>query len=370
MSKRRHIRIADNQPLRLGFLPETDCAPLVVAQEYGLFDKYGLEVELHSEASWRNIHDKIVFGHLDAAHAPSTLPFLIQLGLTPEKCDCVTGLVLSLQGSAITISRELWRLGVRNTTTLREQIWGDRNRKTYTFAIACPLSSQYALLCNWLRSPKNPPCTHVRIEQVPAEQLFPLLKLGYLDGFCAGEPWNSVAVQAGVGMGVATSAQLAPLHPEKILMVRREFAERRASEHERLIAGLLEACELCDEPENRGAICELLAQPRYINAPAECLEPGLVGPFGPENSSFHAPHGLHIFHHDNANEPTAAKAAWLTRQLFSFLRWRRRPAGLTGVFRRDIFRRAQRLRPISERSANAHVRRLNVQPERPALQGR
>ncbi len=345
MNARRRLKRIGGKPLRVGFLPENDCAPLVVAQELGLFKKFGLEVELHGVAGWRNIHDGIVFGHLDAAQAPGTLPFLIRLGLTPEKCDCVTGAVLSLQGSAITISRELWRLGVRDAGGLREQIWQDRNRKSYTFGVACPLSSQYAFLCQWLRSPSHPPYTHVRIEQAPAEQLFPLLKLGYLDGFCAGEPWNSIAAQAGVGACVATSAQWAPLHPEKVLVVRREFAEGRAEEHERLIAALIEACEFCDELENRALLGAMLAQPRFVNAPVEGLEPDLVGPVGAETSEFHAPHGLNIFHRGGANEPTASKANWLTSQLFSFLRWRHRPVELAGVFRPDLFRRAQKLLP-------------------------
>src|SRR3989442_8959006 len=106
------------KPLRVGFLPENDCAPIVIAHEFGLFKEYGLTVELQSQASWKHIHDRIIHGELDAAHAPGMLPFLINLGLTPEKCECVTGLVLSLQGNAITISKELWRLGVRNAITL------------------------------------------------------------------------------------------------------------------------------------------------------------------------------------------------------------------------------------------------------------
>jgi ABC-type nitrate/sulfonate/bicarbonate transport system substrate-binding protein len=327
----------------VGFLPENDCAPIVVAHEFGLFDKYDLNVEIQSQPSWKHIHDRIIHGQFDAAHAPGMLPLLINLGLTPEKCDCLTGMVLSLQGNAITLRRELWRLGVRDAVTLRERMWKDRNRKTYTFGVTCPLSSQYSLLCQWLRSVEAPPVTSVRIEFVPPEQLFPLLKLGYLDGYCAGEPWTSVAVQAGVGACVATSATLAPLHPEKVLLVRKDFAEKRADEHERLIAALIEACFFCDQPENHEAICEILARPQFVNAPIECLRPGLVGPFAPEDAHIRSLYGLNIFHRSRANAPVAAKAAWLTRRLFDFLRWNSRPAGLNGAFRPDIFRRAQRL---------------------------
>src|ERR1019366_9215745 len=270
--------VKKRRALRVGFLPEADCAPVIVAQEFGLFDRYGLTVELRSEASWRSIHNQFHQGLLDAAHAPATLPFLMTLGLTPEKRACVAGMVLSLQGNAITVSRALSRLGVRDAETMGAHVRQDRSLSNYTFGVAYPLSPQYFLLCRWLKA-ANIPTHAVRIESSPTEQMFPLLKLGYLDGYCAGEPWITIAAEAGVGECVATNSQMAPLHPEKVLMVRADFAAERGDEHERLIAALIEACYLCDQPENRPLLCRLLAQPRYVNAPADCLEPGLVGPF-------------------------------------------------------------------------------------------
>jgi len=331
------------QPLQVGFLPVNDCAPLAVAHELGLFAKYGIAVELRREHSWKTIHDKIIHLGLDAAHAPGMLPFLINLGLTPEKEPCVAGLVLSLQGNAITLSRELWHNGVRSAVSLLDQIFSERGKRTYSFGVALPFSSQYFLLRQWLKSGGVDPHGQVRIVMAPPEELFPLLKLGYLDGFCAGEPWTSVAVQAGIGVCVGTSASLAPLHPEKVLMVREDFAEKRAEEHERLIAALLEACAFCDQPENRPQLCELLARREYVNAPASCLQPGLVGPFAAEGSPVHSLSGLNIFHAYRANVPTSARAAWITGQLHDYFQWRVRPQGISDVFRSDIFRRAQKL---------------------------
>jgi two-component system, oxyanion-binding sensor len=350
--------VKSRKTLRVGFLPEADCAPVIAAQEFGLFDRYGLTVELHSEASWKHIHNKFHQGLLDAAHAPASLPFLMSLGLTPERHACVAGLVLSLQGNAITVSRALSRLGVRDAETMGAQLRRDRSLRTYTFGVACPLSPQYFLLCQWLRMANIPPHA-VRIESAPTEQMFPLVKLGYLDGFCAGEPWNTIAAEAGVGECVATSSQLAPLHPEKVLMARKDFAEERGEEHERLIAALIEACYLCDQPENRPRLCEMLAQPRFVNAPAECLEPGLVGPFGPSDSQVHALDGLSVFYRARATEPSAAKAAWLTGRLYDYLRWAPRPSGLNGVFRSDIYRRALRLVP---REINGRPKAEKLEP--------
>jgi ABC-type nitrate/sulfonate/bicarbonate transport system substrate-binding protein len=335
--------------LRVGFVPETDCAPLVVAYEFGLFREYGLEVDLQSQASWKHVHDRIVQGQLDAAHAPGILPLLINLGLTPERVESLTGLVLSLQGNAITISRELRRLGIGDAAALRELMWEDRNRKIYTFGITCPFSAQYFLFRDWLKTTPGPPCTEMRIECVPPEQLFPLLKLGYLDGFCAGEPWGSVAVQAGVGACLETSVALAPLHPEKVLMVRKDFAAKRADEHERLLAALLEACHLCEHAENRAVLCQLLAQPQYVNAPVECLEPALVGPFKLEGKRPGAVDGLHVFHRSRANEPSAAKACWLADRLFSALSSGPSKPVAGRAFRSDIFHRVQRRVPVEAR---------------------
>jgi ABC-type nitrate/sulfonate/bicarbonate transport system substrate-binding protein len=331
------------KPLQVGFLPVNDCAPLAVAHELGLFAKYGVAVELRREHSWKTIHDKIIHLNLDAAHVPGMLPFLINLGLTPEKKPCVAGLVLSLQGNAITLSRELWLRGVRDAASLREQLFAERGKRTYSFGVALPYSSQYFLLRQWLKSGGIDLHGPVRIVMAPPEELFPLLKLGYLDGYCAGEPWTSVAVQAGVGVCVGTSASLAPLHPEKVLMVREDFAEKHAEEHERLIAALLEACAFCDQPENRPRLCELLARREYVNAPVSCLQPGLVGPFAGEGSPVYSLRGLNIFHAYRANVPTSARAAWITGQLHDYFQWRVRPEGINDVFRSDIFHRAQKM---------------------------
>jgi ABC-type nitrate/sulfonate/bicarbonate transport system substrate-binding protein len=336
--------------LQVGFLPVSDCAPLVQAQESGLFAKYDLEVELQRQSSWVALRDRVVDGALDAAHAPATLPFLTNLGLESEPCECIAGMVLSLQGSAITISRTLWDQGVRSAETLREQIYRSWGKRTYTFGVVFPFSTQYFLLREWLKSGGIVPNVEVRMVVVPPAQMFPTLKLGYIDGYCVEEPWTSVAVQAGVGMCVATSAELAPLHPEKVLMVRQSFAHGRHEEHERLLAALLEACSFCDQPQNRPLLSELLAQPHYVNAPVECLEAGFAGPFESAGHRTENPLNLTLFHRHQANEPTDEKAAWIISHLYEFMEQSsllRQPQArtpvLANVFRRDVFERAKSL---------------------------
>ena len=342
MSRARLDVLKRKEPLRVGFLPVSDCAPLIYASEGGLFEKFDLEVQLHREASWATLRDKVIYGELDAAHAPATLPFLANLGLESDPCACVSAMVLSLQGNAITISRRLWENGVRGPETLREQIYKDWGKRTYTFGVVFSYSSQELLLRRWLKSAGIMPDLEVRIVAIPAAQMFPTLKLGYIDGYCVGEPWTSVAVQAGVGSCLATSAELAPLHPEKVLMVRQSFAAGRAEEHERLLAALLEACAFCDVPQNRLMLSDILAHPQYVNAPADCVHAGLVGPL--TRNGAHSFTDLTVFHRHNANDPTDEKARWIMDGLYELLQ--KSPFKMNGlggapvlknIFRRDIF---------------------------------
>ena len=332
-------------PLQIGFVPDGDCAPLAVARESGLFDKYELNVELRRETRLANIRDRMIEGELDAVHAPATLPFITNLGIDSDRCAAVTGMVLSLQGNAITISKHLWDEGVRDGKTLRDLIFRNWGKRTFTFGVVFPHSPAFLLLRRWLREGCVSP-SEVRIVVVHPAQMFPTLKLGYIDGFCAGEPWTSLAVEAEAGVCVATSRELAPLHPEKVLMVRHDFAETRASEHERLIAALIESCAFCDQPVNRPLISEMLAQPQYVNAPTDCLK-NILGDEGQEHAAADAA-PLNIFHKYNANDPTDDKAAWVLGHLYEMIEQRALPLPPSGrtpvlknVFRRDIFQRAR-----------------------------
>jgi ABC-type nitrate/sulfonate/bicarbonate transport system substrate-binding protein len=335
------------RPLRLGFVPLSDCAPLVMAHELGLFARQGLKVELKRELGWATIRDKIIYGELDAAHAVAGLPFAATLGLGSIACECVTGLVLSLHGNAITLSRNLWDNGVRDAKSLRETIVRSRGKKTYTFGVAFPFSSHNFLLRQWLASARINPDQDVRIVVVPPPQMFANLEAGNLDGYCVGEPWNSVAVQQGAGWCVATSSELAPGHVEKVLLVRRRFAEERSAEHLALIVALIEACAYCDQPENADSVIQTLRRPEYLNTTAVSLRSSMLGPFNFGHGRLEKLPGFHVFHRHGANEPSSEKAAWIMQMmlrtgLVSNPSLFQSP-GVRRIFRADIFRQAQQL---------------------------
>ena len=336
------------RPLQIGFIPDVDSAPIIVAQESGLFQKFELQVELHRETRWASIRDKVIYGDLDAAHAPATLPFIANLGLESDRCACVAGMVMSLQGNAIVVSSELRAEGVCDAATLRDLVYRKWGRRTYTFGVVFPYSPPYFLLRQWLNSGGIIPGIEVRIVVVPPAQLFPTLKLGYIDGFCGGEPWTSLAIESGSGHGIATSEEMAALHPEKVLMVRRDFAQARAAEHERLIAALLEAAAFCDDPKNIPVLSDMLSQPKYVNAPATCIASALARQ-GDANSGL-AMRTSTIFHRYNANDPSDSKAGWIVDRLYELMEENllmvppiQRIPVIRNVFRRDIYERARTL---------------------------
>jgi two-component system, oxyanion-binding sensor len=310
-----HFRAGgESQPLKVGFVPLCDSAPLIMAKELGLFKDYGLTVKLSREVGWATIRDKISFGELDAAHALAPMVFAAGLGLKGPPTDCVTALVLNLHGNAITISRSLWD-ALQKAKTFGNVLSQQRGR--LVFGIPFLYSSHHFLMRAWLRSLGLDADSEAQFAIVPPPQMPLNLKAGHLDGYCVGEPWNSIAVLERCGVIAATGSEIAPLHPEKVLMVRREFADSRKDQHTQLVAALLKACRYCDAPENRAHVIETLSQKQYLGTPTEALRPGLTGELDRGNGHVEQSDDFTIFARNNANEPSADKAAWILAGLRS-----------------------------------------------------
>ena len=301
--------------LRVGFLALTDAAPFAVADHLGLFAQRGLRVELRREIGWATIREKIIYGELEAAHAPAPMLWSAQLGLGCPACDVLTALVLNLHGNALTLSRALREAGVRDAASLREHARSRRARAPLTFGEVFPFSSNHLLLRDWLRIAGLEPDRDVRIVVVPPAQMFRNLAAGTIDGFSASEPWNTLAVREGAGWCPTWSAAQSPGHIEKVLLVTRRFAEMRAPEHLALVAALAEACAWADEPQHREPLAHLLADARWLNLPVRVIAPGLLGKFDCGHGRVETVPDFHVFHRGEANVPSAAKAATLQRAL-------------------------------------------------------
>jgi ABC-type nitrate/sulfonate/bicarbonate transport system substrate-binding protein len=344
----------------VGFLALTDAAPLIVAEQRGLFARRGLRVTLQREIGWATIREKIIYGELDAAHAPAPMLWSTQLGLGCPPCDVLTALVLSLHGSALTLSAALWTAGVRNAEMLRAHVRAHRARRPLTFGVVFRFSSHHLLLLEWLRAAGLEAERDVRIVVVPPAQMFRNLAAGTIDGYCAGEPWNTLAVREGAGWCPTWSAAQSPGHLEKILMVTRRFAEARAAEHAALVAALAEACAWCDEPQNREPLAQLLSEARYLNLSARVIAPALLGKFDCGHGRVEAVPDFHVFHRGEANVPSVAKAAALQHALGATHLLS--PAAASDselprrLFREDLHREALHQHPLHEFTTPSDLR--------------
>lgn len=298
--------------IRIGFIPLTDAAPILVAHEQGLFRKRGIEVELSREVGWATVRDKIIYRELDAAHAVAPMLVATSLGLGCLATPCLTAHVLNAHGNSITLSLELWKRGVRDAVSLRDEIQRIRHERLLVLGVVFGCSAQHIILRDWLRGAGIDPDKDVRIVVVPPPQLHRNLAAGTIDGYCVGDPWNTLAVREKTGCIVATSADLAPGHPEKVFMVREDFAAARPEEHLALISALQEAAKLCDEPAFRPELAKLLSRPEFINLPARLLAPALVGQFdlGGGREPVSAENYIRFFR-DEAHVPSPLRAQWM-----------------------------------------------------------
>jgi ABC-type nitrate/sulfonate/bicarbonate transport system substrate-binding protein len=315
-----------------------------MAQELGLFAARGLRVALSREVGWATIRDKIVMRELEAAHAPAAMVLAISLGIGSFRMSCATALVLNLHGNGVTLSNRLWASGVRDGATLREFVRSRRNEAPLTFGVAFSCSSHNFLLQKWLRDAGIDPTREVNIVVVPPPQMAANLKEGHLDGYCVGEPWNSLAVVQRAGWVAALSPEIAPRHPEKVLLAPAAFVRTRAEDHERLIAALFEACQHCQLSENREQLVEILARPEYLNTNPSAIRNSLSGPFRFSKQRVEAHESLHLFAGPDVNEPGLDKAVWARQSLLetglvpntSLLNRQR----LMSMFRSDLFHAA------------------------------
>jgi len=262
---------AEKSELTLGYLPLTDAAPLIVADALGYFDDLGLYVVLSQEVSWANIRDKLATGTLDGAQMLSPLPAMTTLGVSGLRVPLLSGLVLSRNGNAITLSHDLSRgegLGMRAAELDRP----------LTFGVVHGFSMHNLLLRRWLRNEGLNPDHDVVTIVVPPAQMVDSLSTGVIDGFCVGEPWNSVAVSQGVGRIVATSVDIWQDAPEKVFAVAESWHEQYPITHLRIRIALLRALQwLADMETNLLECVDLLSRPAYLGLPKEVLLPALSG---------------------------------------------------------------------------------------------
>ena len=332
--------------LKVGFIPIIDCAPVVLAEELGAFERQGLEVEIRREVSWANVRDKLALGVLDASHILAPLPLAITLGLSSVSVPLVNVMTLQANGNALTLSQGLWRemedtapnliAGGHPTLTAKALAAVVRKRASagmppLVLASVFPYSAQNYMLRLWLTSGGIDPDRDVRLSVVPPPHTVAHLSGGLIDGYCVGEPWNQRAAVLGIGRVALTGPDIWRGMPEKVLGTTEAWATKNPLTLRALVKALLEACQWLDEPNNRAEAARVLASPRYLNTPAEVIARTLDLP------------DFHVFHRNHANFPWRSHADWFLRQM---VRWGQCAPSIDiegtsdRVYRTDIFRAA------------------------------
>ncbi|MFT3990619.1 MAG: CmpA/NrtA family ABC transporter substrate-binding protein [Luteolibacter sp.] len=328
-------------PLRLGFVPLSDCAPIAVAKEKGIFEKFGLNVVLSRELGWATVRDKMFYGDLDAAQSIAGIAFALSMGFTDLRCDVTVPLILNLHGNAITLSTELDPDAIGQGEGFRHFLthsW--KKDRPFTLAATHRYSSHHILLHAWLRRYGITPPHDAEIVFLPPPLMPRHLKAGHIDGYCVGEPWNSEAVMEGTGWCPVTSSDLSHGHPEKVLLISGNFLVERKQESIALVAALLESCKLCQSPEFREEMISILAMKSYTGASPEVLRNSL-------GANFNLGHGrsknstMHIFHGESVNRPSVDKASWVLAGLRSIGTIPDATCGsLSRIYREDIYHAA------------------------------
>ena len=345
--------------VNIGYVPLSDCAPLIIAKEKGFFAKYGIEqVNLCPESSWDAIADKIVTGDFHAAQMVAGLPLAITLGMNGQPSTPISvPLVLSRNGNAITLSTALHQEGIENLQHLKAAIV-NREQKI-TLGIVHDCSMHNLMLRYWLASGGIDPDLDLNLVVIPPPQMVSRLKSGQIDGFCVGEPWNTQAIQEGIGFVIATDLDIWAGNPEKVLGFTESWVKQHPNTHQAVLKAILEACEYCDEPRHREELVSLLS--KQLSIPPQYIRPGLVGPFdrGRNITPEYLPK-YHQFHFDNANCPRRVEGLWILTQL---ARW-----GIT-PFPRNHLEILYRVRRVDHfLTACTQLGYLGIEPDRDPFQ--
>lgn len=316
------------KPVRAGFLPLLDSAILVAAKERGFAAAEGIELVLTKETSWANVRDRLCVGQFDVAHMLAPLPIAQNLGLMPLKTKLVVPFALGLGGNAITVSSEtakaMSQFGFHSFAgpaeagkALLKVIQAGRalDKPKLKLGVVHAFSSHAYELRYWLAESGIDPDQDISIVVVPPSFLPDALAAHEIDGFCVGEPWNSVAVQISQSVIITTKSQIWRSSPEKVLATRKSWSEQERDTLHVLIKALHRSAQWCAVPENFSELANLLSNPRYLGIAPEIIHASLQGrlPGRPLESDFV------VFFDRAANFPWQSHALWFFSQM---LRWR------------------------------------------------
>jgi nitrate/nitrite transport system substrate-binding protein len=308
----------EKSDLTLGFIPLTDCSPLVIASEKGLYKKYGLNCRIKKMASWAATRDAIQKGEIDAAHI---LTGMI-VGFSTGAADVGKQVVrvpmcvlqsLNVNGQAITLQKSHLDAGIRTPSEIKSAIV--EKQLKLTFAGTFPVGTHAMWIRYWLASGGVHPDKDIKLITIPPPQMVANMKTGNMDGFCVGEPWGAQAVEQNIGFTATTTQGIWKNHPEKVLGCTEAFAHAHPRTCAALIAGTLEACRWLDDLKNRPEAAEIIGKTEYVNCKPETIRDRMLGKYvlAPGASVTDEPDYMK-FLDNNASVPYLSHAVWFMTQ--------------------------------------------------------
>ncbi|MFO1434799.1 MAG: CmpA/NrtA family ABC transporter substrate-binding protein [Candidatus Competibacteraceae bacterium] len=299
--------------VKIGFIPLTDCAPVVMAAELGLDKKYGLKIAPSKEASWAAVRDKLVYGELDAAHVLYGLVYGVQLGIGGPQKEMAVLMNLNNNGQAITLANPLQDKSVSDGAGLKKLI--ETDRREYIFAQTFPTGTHAMWLYYWLANAGIHPLKDVKTIVVPPPQMVANMRVGNMDGFCVGEPWNARAVYDKIGFTTITTQGIWKDHPEKVLGTTREFTEKYPNTTRALLAAVLETARTIDVPDNRAGVAKIIAGKAYVNAPEEVILDRFIGEYDNGlGKTWKDPDYMKFYNDGAVNFPYLSDGMWFLTQ--------------------------------------------------------
>ncbi len=319
---------------KLGFIALTDASALIIAKEKGLFAKHGVpDVEVLKQASWGATRDNLVLGGaangIDGAHILTPMPYLISTGkVTQNNVPLPMSIVarLNLDSQAISVAQAYKDVGVGLDSSPLKDVFAKRRAegKEVTVAMTFPGGTHDLWIRYWLAAGGINPNTEVSTITVPPPQMVANMKVGNMDAFCVGEPWNEQLVNQGIGFTAATTGELWKGHPEKALGLRTDFIEKNPVATRAILMAVMEAAQWADDMANKEELSQILGKRGWFNVPPADVLGRLKGDINYGNGRVATATGLEMkFWKDHASYPFKSHDAWF---LTEDIRWGYLPA--------------------------------------------
>jgi two-component system, oxyanion-binding sensor len=282
----------NKQTIHIGFIPLVDCATLIIAKEKGWAEQNHIDLILHKEVSWANIRDKVYLGHLQGAQMLAGMALAARLGVMLPSPELIVPFVLGRNGNAITVSNqilaEMCHEGFNQKDIHSPLITGQAlkrviekrkstSEKPLRFGMVFPFSNHNYHLRNWMSECGINPDLDVHLEVIPPPYMDKRLEQNLIDGFCVGEPWNSLAVEQGIGTIIAATSDIHPECPEKVLGLRKDWCDGNQGQLANLIHTLEQSSLWVAQKDNHAELAEILSSHLYLDLPKEIILRSLSG---------------------------------------------------------------------------------------------